>query len=80
MPTNVDEKHNRPALQSLLEKAVEYSQKRAEEMKTASEKLKPRALYAEPEVVKEALARAKRILAMSAEEVKDMPSPSKRTH
>jgi hypothetical protein len=79
MAADVDEKHKRPALQNLLEKVVEFGQKRAEEI---SDKPEPQSKtqYADPELVKEALARAKRLLALASEKLKEMPTPSKRIH
>jgi hypothetical protein len=62
---------DRPALRDLLEKAVELARKRAEEIKQSQTQ------YADPELVKEALALAKRVLATS---LKHMPTTSKRIH
>jgi hypothetical protein len=62
---------DRPALRDLLEKVAELARKRAEEIKQSQTQ------YADPELVKEALARAKRVLATS---LRNMPTTSKRIH
>jgi hypothetical protein len=74
--------NNRPALRDLLEKLIQHAQQQVEEAKQPSQKLNaPQPIRdADPEDVKKALARAKRLLGPSSEELRIMPSPSKLIH
>jgi hypothetical protein len=68
------EKYDRPALRNLLHKLVQYGP--AEKSKRSPLPLE----MADPELVKKAIARAKRLLISSPEELKNVPSPSQCIH
>ena len=72
--------HDLPALRKLLETMIELARKRVGELKPPSDKPEPQTQYADPELVQQALARAKRVLALSPEKLREMPTTSGRIH
>ena len=80
------EKYDRPALRNLLHKLVQYGRQQVKEAKQAkppAEKSKRSPLpleMADPELVKKAIAWAKRLLISSPEELNNVPSPSQYIH